>query len=141
MDIFSRISEDLMSRVSGPMHFRIILQPLMAALFAFRDGRKDALERKPAYFWTLFADAEHRRDLLRNGWKSVGRVFVLAITLDVVYQLWVLHWFYPGESLIVALVLAIVPYLLLRKPVNRLSSHKMHEEYEALEKPVTNRWR
>ena len=130
-----------MNRISGPMHFRIILQPLMAALFAFRDGRKDALEQKPAYFWALFTNAEPRRDLLRSGWKSVGRVFFLALTLDVVYQLWVLHWVYPGESLIVALVLAIVPYLLLRGPVNRLSRHKIHEEYEALEKPVTNRWR
>src|SRR5436190_21924390 len=140
MDIFSRISENLIDRVSGPMHFRIILQPLMASLFAFRDGRKDALERNPAYFWALFTDAEHRRDLLRSGWKSVGKVFVLAIILDVVYQLWVLHWFYPGESLIVALVLAIVPYLLLRGTVNRLSRRRKQEKYETLEKPVTTRW-
>jgi hypothetical protein len=71
----------------------------------------------------------------------VGKVFVLATILDVVYQFWVLRRFYPGESLIVALVLAIVPYLLLRGPVNRLSRQKNQEKYEALEKPVTTRWR
>jgi len=62
--------------------------------------------------------------MLKDGWKSVGKVFVLAVFLDVVYQLKVLHIVYPGEVLIVALTLAIVPYLILRGLVNRLASRK-----------------
>jgi len=140
-DVLARMFEDLISRVSGPMHFRIILQPLMAAVFAFRDGRKDALEGRPPYFWALFINAGHRRDLLRSGWKSVGKIFVLAIILDVVYQCWVLRRLYPGESLVVALVLAIVPYLLLRGPVNRLSRDKKPDDHESAQKPVANHGR
>jgi hypothetical protein len=34
----------------------------------------------------------------------------------------VARWVYPLESLIVAFVLACVPYLLLRGPVNRIAS-------------------
>ena len=46
-DLFSRIDGDLVGRVSGSMKFRLILQPLMAVLFAVRDGLKDAKEDTP----------------------------------------------------------------------------------------------
>ena len=123
-DMLSRFFENLVARVSGPMHFRLILQPLMAIIFAIRDGRKDALEGRAPYFWALFTNPEHRRDLLRNGWKSVGKIFVIAIILDAVYQYIELKWFYPAEALVVACILAFVPYLLLRGLVNRLWPRK-----------------
>jgi hypothetical protein len=62
---------------------------------------------------------------IKDGWKSIGRVFILAVVLDVVYQLIQLHFVYPGEALIVAFILAIVPYVLLRGLVNRLISVKV----------------
>lgn len=98
-DLLTRIFENLIGRVSGPMKFRLILQPLMAIIFAIRSGSKDAREGRPAYFWTLFTDAAHRRDMLRDGWKSVGRIFILAIIIDVVYQFIVFRWVYPVETL------------------------------------------
>ena len=123
-DLFSRIAENLADRVSGPMKFRLILQPVMAALFAIRSGLKDAKENKPPYFWGLFTDPEHRRDMLRDGWKSVGRVFIFAIVMDGIYQFIVFRWFYPVEALLVAIILALVPYLLIRGPVNRIAHNK-----------------
>ena len=62
--------------------------------------------------------------MLRNGWKSVGKIFIVALVLDAIYQFVTVKWFYPGEALVVALVLAIVPYLLLRGPINRLIRRK-----------------
>jgi hypothetical protein len=41
-------------------------------------------------------------------------VFVLAVVLDVVYQIIAEHFVYPGEAITVAIVLALVPYLILR---------------------------
>jgi hypothetical protein len=123
-DILTRIFENLIDRVSGPMKFRLFLQPLMATIFAIRDGRKDAREGRSPYFWAVFTDPEHRRELLRDGWKAVGKVFVIAVIIDAVYQFIVLRWFYPGEALIVAAILAFVPYLLIRGPVNRLTPRK-----------------
>jgi len=41
--------------------------------------------------------------------------------MDVIYQYLVFRWFYPGEAVIVAFVLAFVPYLLIRGPVNRIA--------------------
>jgi hypothetical protein len=126
-DIITRIFENLMDRVSGPMKFRLVLQPLMAAIFAVRSGLKDAREGKPAYGWALFTDPVHRREMLRDGWKAVGKVFVIAVIIDAVYQYIVLRWFYPGEALLVAAILAFVPYLLIRGPVNRLATRKGKE--------------
>ena len=119
-DMIVRGLTNLASRVGGPMTFRIILQPLMASLFAFRDGLKDAREGRPPYLWTLITDSSQRADLLRQGWVAVGRVFILAIVMDVVYQLIVGGWIYPGELLTIAILLAVVPYLVIRGPVNRL---------------------
>jgi hypothetical protein len=123
-DLFSRAVEDLVGRVSGPMKFRFILQPVMAAFFAIRSGLKDARENKPPYFWAMFTNPDSRADMIRDGWKSVGRIFILGIIMDVVYQLIVFRWFYPVEALLVALILAFIPYLLIRGPVNRIASNK-----------------
>ena len=120
-DLFSRVVEDLVGRVSGPMKFRLILQPVMAAFFAIRSGLKDAKENKPPYFWAMFTNPESRGDMMRDGWKSVSRVFILGIIMDSIYQFIVFRWFYPVEALLVAVILALVPYLLIRGPVNRIA--------------------
>jgi hypothetical protein len=123
-DLLTRILENLIDRVSGPMKFRLILQPLMAIIFAIRAGLKDAKEGRPPYFWAIFTDPVNRRDMLRDGWKSVGRIFILAIIIDAIYQFIVFRWFYPGEAILVAAILAFIPYLLIRGPVNRIARLK-----------------
>jgi hypothetical protein len=123
-ELFARVLENLVGRIHGPMSFRFLLQPLIAIIFAVRDGRKDAREGQVPYFWAMFSNPAHRRELLRNGWKSVGKVFIVALILDAVYQYIALKWFYPGEALVVAFVLAIVPYVLLRGPANRLTPRR-----------------
>jgi hypothetical protein len=112
--------DGLMARLQGPMSFRFLIQPVMAIIFAIRDGRKDAHEGRSPYFWDLFSDPEHRHERLKSGWKSVSKVFILAIILDIVFQFIVFHKFRPGAGLIAGVVLAIIPYLLLRGPVNRI---------------------
>jgi hypothetical protein len=120
-ELWQRFVESFVNRLDGPLHFRFIIQPLMAAIFAALDGVKDAKGGKPAYFWALLGNPEHRRELLRDGWKHFGKIFILAIVLDVIYQLKVHHTVRPGEVLIVALLLAVVPYVLLRGPANRIA--------------------
>jgi len=120
MDDLVRIWRDLGGRVGGPMSFRFLLQPAMAALFAARGGLADAHANKPPYFWAIVHDPAHRRELVDEGWKAIARVFVLAIAMDVVYQILVFKWVYPVEALIVAFLLACVPYLLIRGSVSRL---------------------
>jgi hypothetical protein len=123
-DFWTRIAENLMNRVSGPLKFRLVLQPLMAAVYAVIGGLRDAKTGKPPYFWTIVSDPAHRSEMLTDGWKSVGKVFILALVLEVAYQIYVLRFVYPGEAIIVALVLAIVPYLILRGLVTRIARRK-----------------
>ena len=47
-------------------------------------------------------------------------MFILAWVLDVIYQIAVLHGLHPGQSLATAIILAIIPYVLLRGAFNRL---------------------
>ena len=121
MDIWQRFFGNLFSRLDGPLHFRFIMQPLMAITFAVIDGIKDAKAGRPPYFWALVKNPEERRELLRLGWKRIGKIFILAVILDVIYQIKVYRWFYPGETLFVAILLAIVPYLLVRGPADRIA--------------------
>src|SRR5215475_8901026 len=120
-DLIIRWWMNIVGRFGGPMTFRIILQPTMAALLAFRGGLKDAREGRPPYFWAMLTDSANRAELLREGWKAIARVFVLAVVMDVIYQLIVLHWIYPMETLAIAILLAVVPYLFIRGPVNRIA--------------------
>jgi hypothetical protein len=83
---------------------------------------KDARQGRPAYCWTILTSYEDRRRLLQEGWKDVMKVFLLALGLDVIYQVIVFRWLYPLEMLIVAVLLACIPYLLIRGPANRIAT-------------------
>lgn len=120
-DIWLRFIDNMGDRVTGPMRFRLILQPAMASIFAIVSGLSDAKAGKPPYFWSLLTQPAHRAEMIRDGWKSVGKVFILALVLDVVYQVIALRFVYPGEVIIVAFLLAIVPYLFLRGLVTRVA--------------------
>jgi hypothetical protein len=119
-EMFPRGWDELLARESGALHFRVVFQPLVATFFAIRSGLWDAREGRSLFFWTVVLDASQRRPLVRQLWKDVGKLFVVAVVLDVVYQVVVLHWFYPVQALIVAVVLAIFPYLVVRGLANRI---------------------
>jgi hypothetical protein len=122
-EMFSRGWKELIARDSGLLHIRLILQPLVATLLAIRSGLRDARHGRPVFFWTVVRDPAQRRSLLRQLWTDVGKLFLVAAALDVIYQIIVLHWFYPVQTLIVAIVLAIIPYLVVRGLTNRIVTH------------------
>jgi hypothetical protein len=120
--------DGLVARIDGPMSFRMVIQPLVALFFAFRDGSRDAREGRTAFFWSLFSEPKHRREMLESGWKSIGKVFILATVLDLVFQYIVFDHFRPVAALLAGVVLALIPYVLLRGPVTRIMVSKAHQE-------------
>jgi hypothetical protein len=120
-NIVTRTLQEIAERPDGPMAFRFYMQPAMATFFAIRDGLKDARSGKPPYFWALFTHPERRRELIHDGWKSVGKIAILAVVLDLIYELIVLHGLRPIQTLIVACLLAVIPYVIFRGPVNRVA--------------------
>jgi hypothetical protein len=121
-----RLWKDILDRPGGPMTFRFILQPAMAAVAALRDGVKDArLGRRP-YLWAIMRGvrtAEGRRGRLWEGIVSTARILILGVVMDVIYQWVVFQTFYPVQAAVIAVLLAFVPYLLLRGPVARIARH------------------
>jgi hypothetical protein len=135
--MLTRYAEQMLARfTTGPMKFRIYLQPAMALFLAIRGGLQDAKAGKPPYFWGLFTDKGQRESMLKDGWRHIARVFILAIVMDAIYQYIEVRFFYVGEAISVAIILAIIPYLLVRGPVNRLArlDKKIVEERAAKDK-------
>ena len=122
--IFTRVWTDITSGAHAPLSFRLIVQPLIAIFFAIRSGMQDARAGRPLFFWAVvMSDPVHRRELLQEGWKHVGTVFIAAVVVDVIYQIIVHHWVYPSEALMVAAILSVLPYLVMRGLVNRILRH------------------
>ena len=121
VDTLKRAIDELLGRASGPMHLRLIMQPLMAIFFAIRAGLRDARGGEPAFLWAYIKHPDARGRLVKSAWKDIGKVFVIAILLDTVYQIIALHQFRVVQTMLVAFVLAILPYVLVRGPVSRIA--------------------
>jgi hypothetical protein len=120
-DVVERLWANLTGRPSGRMSFRFILQPSMAAIAAIHDGRKDARAGRSPFLWTVLREPQERVQRLNEALNATARIILLGLAMDVVYQFIELEEFYPVEALIIALLLAFVPYLLIRGPAARIA--------------------
>jgi hypothetical protein len=113
--------ENLIGRFGGPMSFRILIQPAVAIFFAIRAGIRDARENKPTFLACAISKPGSWRARMRQSWKDVGTVFIVALILDSIYQVIVHAGIFTLELLITATVLALVPYLVFRDLVARVA--------------------
>ena len=121
-DIVIRFVTNLIGRLSGPLTPRLFLQPAVAIFLAVRDGVKDAREQRPPHFLRIVTGTpEVRRRRVRETRRAVLKVFMMAVLLDWVYQFLVFRWVYPVEAMVTAVILAILPYMAIRGPVNRIA--------------------
>ena len=110
-DILRRFCDNLTGRLSGPMNFRLVIQPTVAGIVAIRAGLKDAREGRPAFLWAAITNPAYRPQLLGQGSRDVGKVFAVAVVLDAVYQLIVQRGVFLLELLVVATVYQSSPTL------------------------------
>jgi hypothetical protein len=113
--------ERFLAKPNGPLNLRFILQPSIAGFMAIRAGVKDAKAGRPAFLWEAITNPDERRALVHGGWKDMSKTFLISAILDAVYQFIVNRAIYPVEMLFTATLLALVPYFLLRGPVNRIA--------------------
>jgi hypothetical protein len=121
---FQRIWSNLVERPSEPMSLRFILQPTMAAIAAIHDGLNDTRTGRSPYFLTALFDPRERVARLRDGLSATATIILLGVVTDVIYEAMALRTFYPVEALIIALLLAFVPYLIVRGLVVRLAQSR-----------------
>ena len=123
-DFLTRFWDQLTAQASGPLSFRLILNPVMATILAVLDGLKDARAGRSPYLRTILFDPSQRAAYVREGLKRVGRVIILSFVMDAIYQYMVLRRFYVGEALVTVFVLAVIPYVLIRGPVHRIARRR-----------------
>jgi hypothetical protein len=116
-----RVWRNVIDRPNGALSFRFILQPSVAAFFAIRDGLRDARRNRSPFFWTIFWNPRERMGRLREGLNATAKIILLGILMDTVYQTLELRTFYPNEALIVALLLAFLPYVVARGLATRIA--------------------
>ena len=121
VETFVRGWENLVSRFGGPMSFRFLIQPAVAIVFAVRAGIRDARENKPTFLGCALSNPRSWSLRMRQSWKDVGKVFIVALILDSIYQVVVHSGIFTLELLITATVLALVPYMIFRDLVSRVA--------------------
>jgi len=120
LGFLSRTLQELIGRARGPLNFRLVVMPMVVVVLAIRAHLRDVRAGTPVLIGSFFTSSTERRRLLRSALQDVGRVLIMALVLDTVYQLIALKSFYPGQALVVAVVCAVVPYVLVRGPITRL---------------------
>ena len=120
-EVLRRGWEDFVGRPGGPMSFRLILQPAVAIILAIQAGTRAARDGQPPFLWAILSNRRLRRELIRQGWKDVRNVFIIALVLDSIYQVIVHSSIYALELLVTATILAVVPYVIVRGLVTRLA--------------------
>jgi hypothetical protein len=119
-EFLTRFWDQLIAQWSGPLSFRLILNPVMATILAVLDGLKDARAGRSPYLRTILFDPSQRAAYVREGLKRVSRVIILSFVMDAIYQFMVLRTLYVGEALVTVFVLAVLPYALIRGSVHRI---------------------
>lgn len=114
-----RIWYNIVDRPNGPLSFRFVLQPVMAAVTAILDGVRDARTLRSPFFRAMLFEPEHRLARLVEAVNAIARIILLGLAMDIVYQMIELEQFFPAEAVIVALLLAVVPYVVLRGLITR----------------------
>jgi hypothetical protein len=103
LQVHQRFWSDIADRIRGPMTFRFILQPTMALIAAIPDGISNAR-----------AGDDGTRGGARQALLSMARTVLLGLSMDVIYQYKVLDRFYPAEAVMMAVLLALIPYFVFR---------------------------
>jgi hypothetical protein len=122
-EVLGRVWRNIAARPGGPMTFRFVLQPVMAGVAALSDGVADARLGRTPYLSAILFGAEPRGSRLWEGIVTTARILILGVVMDVIYQLAFLGEFFPAEAAIIAILLAFVPYVLLRDPIGRGARH------------------
>jgi hypothetical protein len=123
--------DGIAARLTGPMNFRFILQPVIAILLGIRDGRADAKSGTPPFLFLVFTDRENRRRNLVQALKGLLVPIALGTVLDGISQ-YLIFRDEPGRLVIVHPLAALgvgttvigVPYALARSITCNLLTRK-----------------
>ncbi|HQY21260.1 MAG TPA: hypothetical protein PK294_13405 [Ignavibacteria bacterium] len=121
-DLINSFLNNVGIRHDGPMSFRLFLQPAMSLIYAIIAGVKDAKAGNPHFLEGFILGKVDRKTALKEIWKNVGKVFILAAVMEIIFEIIEFKTVHPFEVLKIAFFLAILPYLIFRGIVDRIVS-------------------
>lgn len=120
-ETLARVWQNLVDRPGGPMVFRFFLQPAMAAIAAVLAGVRDARLGRPPFLHTMLTHPAERAGRVNEAMVDTARIMLLGLVMDAIYQTIEFNAFHPVEAVAITLVLAFLPYLILRGLVTRIA--------------------
>jgi len=120
--------DELAARVSdGPMQFRFVVQPVMAAILGTRDGFADAKTGTPPFVMALMLRQVDRRTV-QHALRRLALPILIASLIDAIIQFVMFQLVRPLTALIVGTVLMGLPYATARGFANRIRSRNAARE-------------
>lgn len=117
--------DELLARLhSGPMQFRLILQPTMAVLFGIRDGIQDAKAGRPPLIWSIVFGLGDRKELVKGMLRRLPGPILVATLVDAIVQYLMFGHVRPLMALLVGVSLMATPYSIARSITNRIVSKR-----------------
>jgi hypothetical protein len=125
MYLFSReFVNDLVARLTGPLHFRFILQPSIAIFLGIRDGLMDAKAGTPPFIYDLIFRPQNRRRQLAAAFHKLLTPIIVATVLDAIAQYLIFRHVRPLHALLVGMFVMGLPYSVARGITNRIASRR-----------------
>jgi len=115
------VAEQLSVRVIAMFDGRLIAQAVAGAMLGLIDGLSDAERRRPPYLWSRVEGAGELGALLSKGGDAV-KVLAFGVAIDATNQFVSSGAIDLGEAVVVALVICVAPYALLRSVVTALAT-------------------
>ncbi|MCD4786218.1 MAG: hypothetical protein K8T10_20540 [Candidatus Eremiobacteraeota bacterium] len=124
------IIDNIAARLTGPINFRFIVQPLVAIALGVRDGIMDAREGTPPFLFDLVSKPQNRKRQLKSTLKSILNSVIISIVIDGIAQYLIFKHVRPVPAIIVGTFVIAVPYALARGITNRIISLKKKKVVE-----------
>ncbi len=120
-EMIARGWDNFTARPTGSLNLRFFIQPALAAFLGIRAGLKDARAGRTPYLWATVTGHGRRWALLKDALKDLRTPLLIAALLDAIYQSITHEAIYLFELLFTIMLLAFVPYTIVRGIVNRLA--------------------
>jgi len=121
---FSTISyiDKIAERLTGPLNFRFIFQPLAAILLGIRDGKMDAAAGIPPFIFDLISTPKNRERHIKTAMGTLLKPIIIGVILDAIAQYLIFKDINLWGAVLVGTFIMGVPYTLSRGITNRIVS-------------------
>ena len=126
MDSLLPVFERFLARLTGPMHVRFIVQPIIAVILGIRAGIHDARQATPPFIWSLCTRPSGWKRQLKQAREHLVIPLVVAIVLDGIVQYLLFQRIRVLGAVVLGTILMGLPYSLARAFTNRIVSARHH---------------